>query len=91
MTRPGFGHALLAPLVVNAFEGIGVSVTLWDGREWLPIHEQPLDVTRFEFKHKLGAERASYNERCLAEVRRTGKADGRRNPRALALAVRSRW
>jgi AraC-like DNA-binding protein len=70
----GFGHALLAPLVANTFESLGLGVTFWDGREWLPLRTEVLTITRFEFEHGFHPERAAYNERHFALAKRRKKS-----------------
>src|SRR5437764_748381 len=40
-TSGRFGHSLLAPLVSNVFDVLGMAVTLWHDDEWLPIHSVP--------------------------------------------------
>jgi AraC-like DNA-binding protein len=70
----GFGHALLAPLVANTFETIGLGVTFWDGREWLPLRTEVQSITRFEFEHGFNPERVAYNERHFALAKRRKKA-----------------
>ncbi|HEV8247167.1 MAG TPA: AraC family transcriptional regulator [Polyangiaceae bacterium] len=71
---PGFGHALLAPLVSNIFDTLEVSASLCHtGGEWFPLHVQP-SVLAFESAHLKDHERVVRNERCVTEVLRTGKA-----------------
>ncbi|HEV8244798.1 MAG TPA: hypothetical protein VGP93_03485, partial [Polyangiaceae bacterium] len=43
-TGRDFGYGLLAPLVCDVFETLGIAVTLWNGREWLPIHRQTRSI-----------------------------------------------
>ena len=70
----GFGHALLAPLVANAFETLGIGVTLWDGREWLPLHTEARTIGRFETEHGFAPERSAYNEKNFALAKRRRKS-----------------
>jgi AraC-like DNA-binding protein len=67
-TPPGFGHALVAPVVAHVFETLGVSATLWDGRHWWAIHSEP-SILAFEAEHRTDTERIDYNERLFARVR----------------------
>ena len=67
-----FGHALVAPVVAHVFEAIGVSATLWDGRHWWVIHNEP-SVSEFEHEHRIDTERIDYNERHFAQAQRQKK------------------
>ena len=67
-----FGHALVAPVVAHVFEAIGVSATLWDGRRWWVIHNEP-SVSEFEHEHRVDTERIDYNERHFAQAQRQKK------------------
>jgi AraC-like DNA-binding protein len=60
---------LLAPVAARVFEVLGVSASLWDGREWLVIHQEE-SVVRFELQYGVDAERNPYNRRCFEEVGR---------------------
>jgi AraC-like DNA-binding protein len=70
---PGFGHAVLGPVVANVFQVLRVSASLWEhGQEWFSIHVEP-SVTTFELQHGMESERYSYNERNFARARKLGK------------------
>lgn len=72
---PGFGHALLAPLIAHVFEVLRISATIWEhGIEWLAIHAEPDVLGHIEMEHGLGTERARYNQRCFKKVLRERKA-----------------
>ncbi|HEV8247964.1 MAG TPA: helix-turn-helix domain-containing protein [Polyangiaceae bacterium] len=67
---PGFGHALLAPMVAHNFETLQVSAAVWEhGVYWMPIHTQ---ATAHAFEQEQGKEqeRFRYNERMFARVLR---------------------
>jgi AraC-like DNA-binding protein len=66
---PGFGHALVSPLVAHVFEALGVSANLWDGRHWWAIHSEP-SVLEFEEEYRVDTERIDYNERHFALAQR---------------------
>lgn len=68
----GFGHALLAPVVAHVFEALGVSSTLWDGRNWWTIHSEP-SLSEFEAEHRVDTERIDYNERLFVQAERQKK------------------
>jgi AraC-like DNA-binding protein len=69
---PGFGHALLAPIVANTFQILRVSATLWEhGQEWFAIHSAPSVIT-FEIEHGVEG-RGAYDGRCLRRVLRERK------------------
>jgi AraC-like DNA-binding protein len=71
---PGFGHALLATLIVDVFRVLGVSATLQDNRGgWTRLHVEP-NLIPFEVEHGADPQREAYNATCLAEVRRRKKA-----------------
>ncbi|HEV8246559.1 MAG TPA: hypothetical protein VGP93_12360, partial [Polyangiaceae bacterium] len=67
---PGFGHALLVPIVSEAFKMLRVSATIAHGKFWFAIHGTP-SLLPFELAHGAELERDRYNLRCFAEVRRT--------------------
>src|SRR5258706_5268153 len=67
---PGFGHALLAPLVVQVFKALRVSASVWkQGTDWFPIHSEQA-FGSFELEHAKEIERGRYNHRNASEVRR---------------------
>ncbi|HEV8247567.1 MAG TPA: helix-turn-helix domain-containing protein [Polyangiaceae bacterium] len=67
---PGFGHALLAPLVAHTFQLLRISAAVWEhGSTWFPIYTEP-SVVSFEPEHAVEEERYAYNERHLAQVLR---------------------
>jgi len=62
----GFGHALLAPLVLYAFRDLRISAAVWEhGPEWWSIHSDPT-LQSFEAEHSVDTERDLYNGRQLA-------------------------
>src|SRR6185436_5965277 len=69
-TGRDFGYGLLAPLVCDVFEALGIAVTLWDGREWLPIHRLTRSISSFEVEHGLRPERDAYNAHHFELARR---------------------
>jgi AraC-like DNA-binding protein len=71
-TAPGFGHALLAPVVAHYFSILRVSATLWDAGEWFVICSSP-SPSSFEYEHGVETERGPYNARHFAEVHRQKK------------------
>ena len=70
---PGFGHALLVPLVTDVFQSLRVSASLRDdsGRFWR-LHAGP-SLSAYEVEHGKDRERYVYNDRCLAQARRSKK------------------
>ena len=69
-STPGFGHALLAPLVAHIFRLLGVSAAVWEhGTTWFPIYAEP-SVVSFEPEHAVEEERYAYNSRLIEEVLR---------------------
>lgn len=55
---------LWGPIVGNAFEEIGISVTLRSHEQWFPIHTRD-NVIQFELEHSAEKRRVAYNGRCL--------------------------
>jgi hypothetical protein len=73
-TRPGFGHALLSPIVTHIFRNLRVSASLWEhGNEWFTLHTEP-NVSSFEYRHDVGARRFAYNGRLSAHALRRKEA-----------------
>jgi AraC-like DNA-binding protein len=67
---PGFGHALLAPVVAHIFRELHVSGAVWEhGSTWFPIYTEP-SIASFEPEHAVGEERYAYNDRHLEDVLR---------------------
>src|SRR6476620_486948 len=60
-------HSLLAPLVANVFDTLGVGVTLLDAHDWHRIHDVP-HVLTFEAEEGVEAHRVAYNDRCMKEL-----------------------
>jgi AraC-like DNA-binding protein len=73
-TRPGFGHALLSPIVTHIFRSLRVSASLWEhGNEWFTLHTEP-NVSSFEYRYEVGEQRFAYNGRLWTDVLRRKKA-----------------
>ena len=74
MIRTPRGHAYLAPLVVNAFEQLDVSVALLESGTWAEIVERPTarSLLTFELAHGRSAERFAYNRECCERASGTG-------------------
>jgi AraC-like DNA-binding protein len=68
-------HGFVAPIVLNAFEELDVTVTLWEEGQWVELRERAEQRTLlgFELEHGVETERFRYNFRCLAEARRSKK------------------
>jgi hypothetical protein len=65
---PGFGHALLSPMVAHAFEALRVGAAVWDHDVyWMPLHTRPA-LDSFEQEHGRDEERRKYNGRMFARV-----------------------
>jgi AraC-like DNA-binding protein len=70
-------HALLSPMAAQAFQVLGLGVTLVRGRKlehWDPIYISDFNVMHFEFEHAGGAARSRYNKKCAAKAYATGRA-----------------
>jgi AraC-like DNA-binding protein len=67
MPRTG---AVLAQIVSGVFQELGLSAALTDGATWYAIHAET-NAIRFEINHGVERSRWLYNERSMAEVRRT--------------------
>jgi AraC-like DNA-binding protein len=66
-------HALLTPVVANAFDDLGVSVALWlTGDYWHAIHTVG-DIIRFEPEFGVERRRWDYNRRSFARVHKQKK------------------
>jgi AraC-like DNA-binding protein len=71
---PGFGHALLSPMLAQVFEALHVSASVWEhGMDWMLLHAEP-NISSFEYAHGLGAERTAHNGRNLDEAMRRKRA-----------------
>jgi AraC-like DNA-binding protein len=55
--------------LVNVFESLGVSASLWDGRRWRVLHAEP-SVLGFEIEHGAEAQRFRHNDRGVKRVLR---------------------
>jgi AraC-like DNA-binding protein len=70
-------HALLSPAAAQAFQVLGLGVTLVRGRKlewWDPIYIADFNVMHFEFEHAGGAARSRYNKKFAAKAYATGRA-----------------
>jgi AraC-like DNA-binding protein len=66
---PGFGHALLAPVVTRIFRVLRISAAVHEhGDNWVLLHSEP-SLQEFEIEHGVDQGRYAYNERCLALAR----------------------
>ncbi|HEV8246301.1 MAG TPA: AraC family transcriptional regulator, partial [Polyangiaceae bacterium] len=64
---------LLTLLTAHAFDQLRVAISFWNTKKyWHPIHTPP-GAMEFEIEHGVEARRWPYNERCFAEVLRSGK------------------
>jgi len=72
-TAPGFGHALLSPIIAHYFGILRVSAAIWDAGEWFVINASP-SPTSFEDEHGVESRRGPYNERHFAKVHRSKKS-----------------
>src|SRR5262245_15714534 len=64
-------RGLLIPVLSRIFEELAVGASLWHAERWPElIHDQP-SVAQFEQQFGVAAKRYAYNDRCLAEGRRT--------------------
>jgi len=65
-------HALLTPVVANAFDQLRISVALLIRDDWwYPIHAVGTNVMSTEYEQGVAPRRFAYNHRCFAEVHRT--------------------
>jgi AraC-like DNA-binding protein len=69
---PGL-HALITPAAAHAFETLRVGASINEETQWHAIHGPPIKVINFETAHGRERERELYNDRSIAQARRTGK------------------
>jgi AraC-like DNA-binding protein len=70
---PGFGHALLSPLVASVFRFLRVSASVTKGGFWWALHNAP-DPIPFEVEHDAALARYRYNDRHLGLVHKHARA-----------------
>ena len=71
---PGFGHALLSPMVAHIFQELRISATVWDhGVYWMPLHTHPT-LEPFEQQHGNDHQRHQYNGKMFSRVLREKRA-----------------
>jgi AraC-like DNA-binding protein len=71
---PGFGHALLAPIISRVFRALRVGASLRHLKNWwFSLHDEP-NVIAFEVEHSRSVERGRYNARQIAKAQRTRRA-----------------